>query len=200
MHRCHLLELMERYQRRYPGERDCVTQITRFVQTHPGCFLRSCVPGHVTGSAWVTTPDATHCILTHHAVLDRWLQPGGHADGEPEVHRTALREAQEETGLWGLRLDGRDRDLVPVDVDVHRIPPHRGEPAHVHYDIRFVVLAAAGQQPRASCESHEVRWFGTDSIAAVTTEESVLRMLRKVREMGRDGGFSRGSMASPGCA
>ena len=183
MHRIHLLDQLERYVRTYPEEGACVQRIQRFVEEHPDCFLRSCVPGHITASAWVVSTEYDRFLLVHHRKLDRWLQVGGHVDGEPEVYRAALREAQEESGMWNLSFHVPCDTVDIFDVDVHEIPARGHEPAHLHYDIRFLLVAAPAQRPRPSAESHAVKWFPVRELEDYVHEESVLRMGRKARQL-----------------
>lgn len=180
MHRKPLLELLDRYAARHPGEAACVARVRALVSAHADCFERSCPPGHVTGSAFVLSADGRRALLVHHRKLDRWLQPGGHADGESDVARVALREAQEETGLDGLAFWGAEPVPMPFDVDVHAIPARPGEPAHEHHDVRFL-LVASDEDARASAESHAVRWFALEALLEPGVEESVRRMARKAR-------------------
>ena len=180
MHRKPLLELLDRYAARHPGEAACVARVRALVSAHADCFERSCPPGHVTGSAFVLSADGRRALLVHHRKLDRWLQPGGHADGESDVARVALREAQEETGLDGLAFWGAEPVQMPFDVDVHAIPARPGEPAHEHHDVRFL-LVASDEDARASAESHAVRWFALEALLEPGVEESVRRMARKAR-------------------
>lgn len=179
MYRRHLLDQLEQYIERYPEDRDRAAQIIEFVAAEPRCFLRSCVSGHVTGSAWVTSASRRHFLLTHHKKLNRWLQLGGHVDGEPEVFRAAVREAQEESGLDDLAIHMTDGRVLPLDVDVHRIPANHSEAEHLHYDVRFLLIARIGAQPRANEESHEVRWFPVEEIGRLAGEESLMRLGRK---------------------
>src|SRR5436305_5487357 len=95
-----------------------VADTIRFVETHPDCLLRSCVPGHLTGSAWIVSADRQRTLLTHHHKLDKWLQLGGHADGDGDLLAVALREAQEESGLTRLRPVA----TAIYDFDRHWIP------------------------------------------------------------------------------
>lgn len=202
MSRTALLESLADYADRYPLEGAVVSRIAALVRGHPDCFERSCRPGHVTGSAWVVSRDFQSCLLVHHRKLGRWLQPGGHADGEAEVAAVALREAREESGLTGLELaplrDGRGNP-APLDVDVHVIPARYGpdgrltEDAHEHHDLRFLVVGDAAEPPRASAESHAVRWFALDEAAALAGEESVVRMLRKAESWRARGVLDRPS-------
>lgn len=155
-------------------------RIHAFVEAHEDCFERGLLEGHVTGSAWVVNPERTHALLVHHRRLERWLQPGGHCDGDPDVLATALREVREETGI----------EATPVyeavfDVDAHDIPARGAEPAHVHYDIRFLAEAPLSKEPVVSPESREVRWVRLDEIAGLDTDESVLRLVEKTRRRPR---------------
>jgi 8-oxo-dGTP pyrophosphatase MutT (NUDIX family) len=184
MHRQPLLELLDRYAARFPDESAMTDRIRVLVNDHTDCFERTCRPGHITGSAWVLSRDRTRCLLVHHAKLNRWLQPGGHADGENAIHEVALREVREETGLVNLELPTIDGELVPLDLDVHLIPARYRdgqliEDAHEHHDVRFLVTAKGDEPIALSEESHDLGWFTRDEILARTDEESVLRMLRK---------------------
>jgi 8-oxo-dGTP pyrophosphatase MutT (NUDIX family) len=184
MHRRPLLDMLARYEARFPSEREVAARIRQLVVEHEDCFDRACRPGHVTASAWVTTPARDRVLLVHHRKLDRWLQPGGHADGQSDVPAAALREAVEETGLGRLRLSD-DPSITPLDLDVHIIPARYDsagalvDDAHEHHDVRFLVIADGELTPQVSDESHDVRWFTEEELYAAIDEESVLRMWRK---------------------
>jgi 8-oxo-dGTP pyrophosphatase MutT (NUDIX family) len=177
--------MLDRYQRRYPEESAVAARIRALVEGHANCFDRVCRPGHVTASAWVTTPERNRFLLVHHRKLDRWLQPGGHADGQADIAAAALREAIEESGLAGLRLAENRSPPTPLDLDVHIIPARYDdagqlhEDAHEHHDVRFLVIAEGDLSPRVSDESHDVLWLSAEGLQALTDEESVLRMWRK---------------------
>ena len=99
MSRKPLLALLRRYETAHPDEGECVGQVRSLVEAHADCFERTCLPGHVTASAWILSPDRKQVLLTRHRKLGRWLQLGGHADGDPDVLGVALREAREESGM-----------------------------------------------------------------------------------------------------
>ena len=129
------------------------------------------IGGHVTGSACVLSADGAAMLLTHHAKLDRWLQLGGHCDGIADVRFVATKEAYEESGLARLRLVS---DRV-FDVDIHQIPASAREPAHLHYDVRFLMQAEAGTI-RASQESKALAWVPLARLEDYTQAPSVLRL------------------------
>ena len=195
MHRRPLLELLGRYGERHPGEGACVARTRALVEARPDCFLRSCLPGHVTGSAWILSPDHRRFLLTHHRKLDRWLQLGGHADGETRVAAVALREAEEESGQGPFELlavPDRDGAPLPLDLDVHAIPARDGdgagpgEPAHDHHDVRFALVAAC-DAVRVAAESRALRWFELAELETVLpslgADASLLRLGRKARAL-----------------
>jgi 8-oxo-dGTP pyrophosphatase MutT (NUDIX family) len=163
-----------------------VALVRSFLAVHPAdAHLRSQLAGHLTGSGFVLDPARARLLLLHHVHLDRWLQPGGHSEGELAPRAIALREIEEETGL-------RPEDLSPfpdesiLDVDVHPIPanPKKAEPAHVHLDLRYGFVAREGAQPRISEESHALRWVAFDELFAMEgTDESVRRAASKLRSL-----------------
>jgi 8-oxo-dGTP pyrophosphatase MutT (NUDIX family) len=147
-------------------------QILRFVDGHPDALRRSCTEAHLTGSALVVDPAGPRVLLLHHAKLRRWLQPGGHADGQANLAAAALAEATEETGLPGLAV------AVPaLDLDVHRVAPP-GEAPHLHLDVRFVVLARPGSEPRGNHESTDLRWVDPQGLADYDIDEGLRRLVR----------------------
>ncbi len=189
MHRRSLLDMLARYRQANAAEADVVDRMCDLIESHVDCFERTCRPGHITGAAWILSADRRRCLLTHHRKLNRWLQLGGHADGQSQVEEVALREAREESGLNQFDLIPIHGMLMPLDVDVHLIPARYDaagqliEDAHEHHDVRFLLIAHAGQEICRSNESHDLAWFTPAEVQQRTDEESVLRMLYKALEL-----------------
>jgi len=179
MNRQPVLTLLDDYLDRCPDELATVERIRALVRTHEDCLLRTCEPGHVTSSAWIASPDGGSFLLTHHRKLDRWLQLGGHVDGEPEIDASALREAREESGMFEFQIAAAGRRPLVLDLDVHVIPAHGDEPEHEHHDVRFLLVAGPGQELVVSEESKALRWFRNDELDEIASDESVRRMGRK---------------------
>ncbi len=171
-----LEEALTIYALSHPGNAAAAGRILSFIRSTPNCFNRSHTAGHITASAWLLSPDGKRALLTLHRKLGRWLQPGGHADGDTIPLRSALREAEEESGITGVKA----LSAAIFDVDVHEIParPAAGEPAHLHYDIRYL-LQAPHTRFRVSEESEALAWFHADELPALGAEESILRMVRQ---------------------
>lgn len=132
---------------------------------------RTTAPGHLTGSALVVDAEQERVLLLLHAKLGRWLQPGGHADGDHELAGVALKEATEETGIAGLRV------LVPaVDLDLHAVDHGDALGEHLHLDLRFVVLAPAGAVEDPNHESLDHRWVTWDELPDAVDEPGILRL------------------------
>ena len=145
-----------------------------FCAHHPDALYRSCLDGHLTGSALVVDPSRAATLLIHHVKLDRWLQPGGHVDGNGDLAEAALREAVEEVGIIGLEV------CEPaIDLDIHAIPERGDEPAHLHLDVRFLVLAPAGSSPTINHESFEARWVTADDPDGLITGGELRRLVDK---------------------
>ncbi len=178
MHRTLLSNLLLNYRERYPDEQAVVERFLRFVASHPDCFERSLAVGHVTGSAWVVNQAGTHVLLTHHKKLNRWLQLGGHADGNPSAQEVALREAREESGLPEFRCVSTQI----FDLDIHPIPARGSEVEHFHYDVRFALQTVGHEAYQVSEESHDLAWIDIARIRDVSEEASLLRMARKWQE------------------
>jgi 8-oxo-dGTP pyrophosphatase MutT (NUDIX family) len=180
MHRAALLELLRRYHPIDAADAACRARFAAFVENQPRCFERSLETGHVTGSTWITDRTGSRVLLTHHRKLDIWVQPGGHADGDPDVAAVAAREALEETGLPGLVIRGNGI----FDLDIHPIPARGDTPAHEHFDARFAFQATTTEDFQVSAESHALAWVPLDELEKFTLEPSLLRMREKWRQRG----------------
>jgi 8-oxo-dGTP pyrophosphatase MutT (NUDIX family) len=174
MDRKSLVGMLQSYISDFAEEQKFVSSFLELL-THQDCFQRTHLPGHITGSAWILNKEKTRTLLVHHAKLNKWVQPGGHADGEENILNVALREAEDETGLKNFKPSGKI-----FDVDIHLIPERKDFPEHFHYDIRFLVEANDQEQIIVSEESHDVQWIDLNELEKFTTERSVLRMKEKL--------------------
>lgn len=166
---------LAQYAARWPGEAATVALFAELLEEGAVGFERQRLAGHFTASCWLVDRRGERVLLTHHRKLGLWLQLGGHADGERDLRVAALKEAEEESGLPGLRTEGGLFDL-----DRHWIPEHKGVPAHWHYDVRYVVRAGEHEAYVVSEESHDLAWRRVEELAAdAGTDPSVRRMAGK---------------------
>ena len=168
------------YAQRQPAHAALADEFSTLLDDPENPFLRERLAGHFTGSAWLVSADGERVLLTHHRKLDRWLQLGGHADGDRNLARVALKEAEEESGLSGLVLE----DGALFDIDKHWIPERRNVPGHWHYDARYVVRAVGSEQFAISEESLALAWREIRDVAAAVidapdNDDSLPRMAKR---------------------
>lgn len=181
MHRRELLGLLDGYATRFMDEAAYLDRTRRFVAEHEDCFHCDLWPGHVTGSTWVVNPARDHVLLMHHRKHDQWFQPGGHADGDADILRVALRETAEETGLDPSQVRLVDGGIF--DIDIHRIKASVRGPEHDHYDIRFLVEIDDATAIPGNDESHQVLWVPLNGASRYNNNRSTHRMIEKTRRM-----------------
>jgi len=177
MHRRPFLDLLDSYRSRHPEENDVSDRFEQFVREHDDCFERSCIPGHLTGSAFLVDSSGEKLLLTHHRKLNIWLQLGGHADGDPDMLRVALKEVAEESGLPAGSVEPIDTGIF--DLDIHPIPARKSDPQHLHYDVRFLLRHRGSEDYIVGEESHDLAWAPLATLDSYTTEESIVRMAGK---------------------
>ena len=181
MHRQQLLQLLSYYKTPYMEEAAMVERTRRYVGQHTNCFERTLLSGHVTGSAWVVSPQRTHVLMMHHRKLDLWLQPGGHADGDADILRVVLKETAEESGV-----DLNNVKLVSeaiFDVDIHTVHASEHDPRHEHFDIRFLVEIDDQLPLPGNDESHQIGWIPLGQVARFNNARSIYRMVQKTRQL-----------------
>lgn len=157
-------------------EAAAIQDIRAFLADTDNAFDRSNRYGHITGSALLISADHARVLLNHHAKLNIWMCFGGHCDGEPDTLAVAARETREESGITAFTQIG---DIF--DVDVHDIPANmsKGEPAHYHFDVCYLLACTGDETPVISEESHALRWCGYEDARALTDDWRTLRMLAK---------------------
>ncbi len=178
MKRHQILQALNNYKTTFDEERNHVPRFVNLISNFQNSFERSLEFGHITGSAWITDAQGKSALLVHHKKLNRWLQPGGHADGDENILNVATKEAREETGLQSLILHSKDI----FDIDTHTIPAYKNTPAHEHYDIRFHFVADPSETYTVSHESNKLAWVSMEKIPFYTNQSnSILRMVSKTK-------------------
>jgi 8-oxo-dGTP pyrophosphatase MutT (NUDIX family) len=166
------------YVPRSDEERRDVARVSTIIG--PDTFARS-RPLHVTGSAVIVHPPSRRVLLRWHERQQAWLQVGGHGDpGEDDPFAIARREAAEETGLEDLVAWPTDSILHVVVVPV---PAGKGEPAHEHADVRYVLATAAPDSARPESDDAPMQWLSIENALGLTQEENLRESLRRVAEL-----------------
>lgn len=151
-----LKKSLENYYPLNQYEKDVKIDMLQLLASNKDCFQRFSEAGHFTGSCWLVNNDNSKFLLTLHKKLGFWLQLGGHADGDSNLLRVAIKEAYEESGLSNIVV------LSPeiFDIDLHYIPKFGSVPGHYHYDVRFLLKNCdSDDKIKISDESNDLRWF-----------------------------------------
>jgi 8-oxo-dGTP pyrophosphatase MutT (NUDIX family) len=175
MDRITLKNQLELYRTPYEEETEFIADFVELTQDEDA-YRRERLDGHFTASAWIVNKRRTHTLLTLHRKLGRWLQLGGHADGNENLIEVAMKEAQEESGLNSLKLV----DTTIFDIDKHIIPERPHVQEHFHYDVRYLFEADINEKLIMSNESISLAWITFDSVVdMIGYNPSILRMLEK---------------------
>jgi len=171
--------LIENYIYTYPRER-APHDMLSFYKTERTVFSKSNKKGHFTGSGWIVSPDKCKILMTHHKIINKWLQLGGHADGEGDLLRVALRESIEESGFREFKV----LNETIFDLDIHKIPKTDSEISHFHYDVRFLLEADPSKESIVvSDESYDVAWIPIEGVLELNPETSIRRMIEKTKAL-----------------
>lgn len=153
-------------------------KVIELLEGYPNCFERDNMLGHITGSALLVDGNRMNVLLTHHQKIGKWLQFGGHSDGEENPFNVALRETVEESGITEINFVYPFSGIF--DIDVHPIPEYKGLPKHYHYDIR-VLLTTNQTDFVVSNESKELKWIKIDDVKNYNSQKEFLRMIDKLK-------------------
>ena len=180
-----LREKIEKYVPYDEQEERDKEQILKFMDTYSDVLTRDNVMGHFSASAFVVNKDRTKMVVVYHLIQDGWVAPGGHADGEEDLLKVALRECEEETGLKAKVL--RDK---PILISSNNVKPHikRGKfvSSHLHFDFLYLMEADENiELTYREDESKGVKWISFDNIENENmvdfVKPIVLKLIKKVK-------------------
>lgn len=181
MNRKKILHLLKQYRPYNTHESEMKDRLVDFVKKTKDCFDNFFKEGHITASAWVLDKEKRKVGLVHHRLINRWLQPGGHSDGNPDTPQEALREAQEEFGVEGLELDSEN--IFDIDIHLIKEDKKRNLGEHYHFDVRFLVLGDSKIPPKISSESTDTKWVNLNDVTNLNNEEAIKRMVAKTQNL-----------------
>ena len=160
------------------------TLILRWIDSFPDTILtRRNEFAHATASAMIFDPFLKKVLMAYHNIYDSWAWTGGHADGEEEMLRVAIREAQEESGLAKLE----PITLSPTGLDILTVKGHtkhgKWVPAHLHLSLCYSFIADPAQPIRCKPDENSgVRWIEIDRLAEYVSEPDMLPVYNRIIE------------------
>ena len=174
-----LLKLIEAHQTSFPEEEAYKIKFQELLTSNNDCFLRKSLNAHITASAWIVDEDFSHALLLHHSKLNRWLQPGGHADGVEDLFSVVRKEVIEETGI-----DYTSKLEEIFDLDIHSIPERKGVPRHDHYDVRFLMIIPINTEIQRNEESNAIGWKMLEQLReSKEIDQSIYRLIDKTHRL-----------------
>ncbi|MEU0108294.1 NUDIX domain-containing protein [Streptomyces sp. NPDC006251] len=178
----HIHQVVTAYLRRHPGEQALLQPLLDRIAVGHDVTRRTDYEGHVTTSG-VVVNDADEVLLVHHRASGRRIQPGGHGEPHDRTLPDAVRrEIAEETGVTDLEpCCGGE----PIHIDVHEIEarPAKGEPAHRHFDVRYLFRTRG--TPEVTLQAEEVagaEWCAPSQIGDPVLRARVLTWLGRPPE------------------
>ena len=176
-------EALQRYQPRDAQEQTDKAVMLDCLRRYADVYERSNLLFHVTASAWITNESRDRVLMVYHNIYDSWAWTGGHADGERDLLKVALKEAAEETGILSVR-PASDRLL---SIETLTVNPHfkRGAfvPAHLHLNGTYLLIADDTEPLRAKRdENSAVRWFLPDEAIDACSEPWMRPVYRRLNE------------------
>ena len=167
--------LLHQYRQSFPHEHHTISACEKYLQT---CHQQQEIPPQqATGSAWLINPNNGKILLTLHKKLNRWLQPGGRISTQDglSIHKTASREAQEESGIKEIILSSPEI----FHLDIHYIPALKDQEAQYYYDFCFLHHVSDNHPLTQSAESLDLKWFSMAELMQMNLENSIEKMRKK---------------------
>lgn len=145
--------------------------LLRCLREEGDIFTRDNAMAHMTASAWVVNRERTKVLMAYHNIYHSWSWLGGHADGEQNLLKVAVREVMEESGLKQVRPVAEEvYSLEILTVDGH---VKRGVyvPSHLHLNVTYLLEADEHGQLRVKeDENSGVAWFAPGDAVLASTE------------------------------
>lgn len=157
--------------------------ILKYMNTFEDCLTRENKFGHFTSSAFVVNPTKDKVLFAYHNIYDSWAWLGGHADGDDDFRRVAMKEAKEESGIEELKLLTNEI----FSIDIISVPPHikRGKfvSAHVHLEITSLIEADDTQLIHCKPDENKgVAWIPIDHLKEYVSETIMIPIYHKLIE------------------
>ena len=186
-----LMDALNRFRPCNEQEETDKNQILSLLSGGQDLYTRDNPVAHLTASSWVVSPDRKQVLLIYHNLYRSWAWMGGHADGDRDLCRVALRETREESGLQDLTLVSPDIfSLESLTVDGHE---KRGKyvSSHLHLNVTYLLEADPRQPIRVKPDENSgVAWFPVEEVAGKVSEPWMMqriysKLMKKVTACGK---------------
>ncbi len=184
-----LKEEVQLYQPYNEQEEKDKALLLRCLEKEDNLFTRDNDLVHLTASCWITNKSMDKVLMCYHKIYDSWSWLGGHADGEEDLLKVALKEAKEESGLENIKpYDGKIFSLESLTVDGH-IKRGVYVSSHIHLNVTYLLVADEEEELKIKeDENSGLRWFTLDEAIKASSEPWFVshiypKLNAKLREM-----------------
>lgn len=167
-----LREQIEKYKIFNEQEEKDKQVMLRYIDTFDDVLTRNNEFVHFTASAWVVNKDRTKVLMIWHNIHKSWSWIGGHADGESDLLKTALRELKEETGAKNVKVLSDEIFSLEIVCSLGHIKREKYVPSHIHLNLTF--LFEVDENDVLSIKEDEnsgVGWINIEDIEKVSNEK-----------------------------
>lgn len=155
----------------------------KYMDTFDDVFTRNNEIGHFTSSCWIVNKEKTKVLMIYHNIYDSWAWTGGHADGDEDLLRVAIKEAKEETGLKNVKpLSNEIFSLEVLGVDGH-MKKGKYVSSHIHLNITYLLCADENEATHIKYDENSgVKWFELDKAVEVSNEPYMKKIYSKLNK------------------
>lgn len=138
---------------------------------------------HLTSSGFILNPSMTKTLMVHHNIYQTWAWTGGHADGDRDLLKIAIKEAKEETGIQ--KISPLVEDMLSLDILTVKGHYKRGEyvSAHLHLSAAYVLIAEEHEELTVKPdENSDVAWIAVEEMDKMSNEPEMIPVYQKLYE------------------
>lgn len=174
---------IERYNPINEQEKKDKEIILDFINKNDNVLFRNNEIAHITSSGFIVNKSRNKTLMIHHNIYNSWGWTGGHADGNSNLIKVALKEAQEETGIKHVKPIINDIcsiDILPVNAHIKR---GKYVASHLHLSVAYLLEADENEKLVIKIdENSDVKWIDIDEIFEVSNEDHMKVIYKKLIE------------------
>ena len=170
------IEQIENYQPFNLQEENDKKVMLDYIKLFDNILTRDNLFAHFTSSVWAVNKERTKVLMAYHNIYNSWAWCGGHADGDTDLLKTAIRELKEETGIKNAKPISDDIfSLEIICVDGH-MKKGKYVPSHVHLNLTYLIEVDESESLRIKeDENSGVKWININEIDKYSNEEWMIK-------------------------
>ena len=179
-----MINILKKYNPLNDQEAGDKAEIIRRLESGEELFSRENSSAHFTASAWVVNKDKTKVLMAYHNLYDSWAWLGGHADGEQDLLKVAIKEVKEESGLTNVTPVTEDIYSMEILAVSGHYKKGKYVPSHLHLNLTYLLEADENEPLTVKPdENSQVGWFTPkDAIEASKEEWFKVHIYKKLNE------------------